>query len=233
MTQLRRQFIREFGALLQPHGFFLWQENYFRVDSEAELLWIVRMEELEGGPIVTFDLKAFCHALDERAISQSFWQLSAFWRDIAESIDHSLLYKPACQLSACVTALREIVLDRFVAVRTLKDFRLFREWLWGRLGGNPVNFLWDFAEAMECMRCEEYDSARNCLIAAHEKHLDACRKRPFLREQEEIQRREQEILRLLKRVDEEDYATLREILEQRVEFSRQSIHRFFGGSVSF
>jgi len=37
---------------------------------------------------------------------------------------------------------------------------------------------------------------------------------------------QQEILRLLKRVDEEDYATLREILEQRVEFSRQSIHRF-------
>ena len=230
MTALRRQFIREFGALLQPRGFFLWKGNFYRVDAEAELVWIVTMEELEGGPNLWFDVGAFC-AFDATKLSRGTLQFSVFWRDLLGKIDASRMYDSAYQISACAMVLREILLDRFVSMRNLKELRSFREWFWNRMEGRKENMPWLPSQGLEYIRCKEYAAAGECLKISQERLLDACGKRPHMLELPDVQEAQRLYRDLLDLLEKADYAQLQNYVEERCRIAKKEIARFFEGGV--
>lgn len=231
MNSTTSRFVSVFGKMLLPEKFFMYNGRFYRIDSEAGLIWIVALDEVDSFNrcIVNYDVKAFCHDLDIHAFEGGMYQVQGLWSHYRERIEEKLLNKdPLYEIDVCGKVFQNIVLQPFVSIRNIDDFQSFRLWNYtDLLGGISGNEHWLFNEVWEHVQMEQYLKADHTLQQATERWLRVCQKRPAMLTRPDVIKKKDDIMLLQRMFKENDIQGIRYELERRINNSKNCMHVYF------
>lgn len=225
MNKALQMFAKEFGRLLLPEGFFLWKDSFYRIRNE--MMWLVRLQKPdENSPcIVNYDIKTFCHGMDDNEIVRCFYQVHGLWSYCADQIDKSQLYKDEYEIRTHALVFRNVLLERFTSVQSIEDMQEFRSWNYEMLGGKRENRPQFMVETWEHIHSRNYHLAIEMLDTFLENRKKANRQQLAFNMKSENGL--EDLIELKQLLINSDDAALQLCLEQRKEKSRLFCERFF------
>lgn len=229
MDRLGPRFVKTFGQMLLPEGFFLWNGSFYRLDPEAGLVWIVTLDRCaEDLPVLSCEVKAFCHGLDETSLHSAMYHVMGLRGLCRDRIDRARLgVDRLYPIEVDGMVFRACMLDRFAGIRSLEDFQEFRSWHYRLTGGAPGGEYWLPQEMWECVQLGQYDRARQLNRLLTDRWTEICREQPEVLDRPHVRAKNDALLALRDLFEAGSDAALQNRLEENLARSREVIRSYF------
>jgi len=230
MDEMGRIFIKTFGKMLLPRGFFIWNNCFYRIDKAAGLIWIVALDNVDNSSFnINYDIKAFCHGLDMPSFNGGIYQVTGQWAKCSEFISTELLNQDNMyKMDVNAMVFKKLLLEPFTSIQTMEEFQQFRQWHFtDLLGGIPKMEHWLFLEVWEHIYLQDYDKGYDVFRNAFDRWKGRIMKNPAMKNDPQNKEKETLYLGLEKAFAENNKIVLQQAVNQKVEVSYCNIRNYF------